>query len=119
MPGGRKPDIAGHFGGSAFELLANFEFGVGQLLERADISGSLGGQTLQAQVQRAAAGLDSLRTVVGEGILGGSRKLATTSVPSAVERQRRSRMGQRGPGALESRWSAVRSWQPSASAKAT
>ena len=102
-------------------MLANFEFGVGQFLERADISGSLGGQTLQAQVQRAAGGLDSLRTMVGEGILSlaAAAKLATTTVPSAVERQRRSLMGQRGPGALESRWSAVRSWQPSASAKAT
>lgn len=72
VPGSRRPDIAGHFGGSTVELLANFEFGAGQLFERADISGSLGGQTLQAQVQRAAGGLDSLRTVVGEGILGGS-----------------------------------------------
>jgi Clp amino terminal domain, pathogenicity island component len=75
VPGGlgQQAVIAGRFGQLAINLKGDFQLRPDQPLERAGLSGELGGHNITAEVSAADGGLGTTSAVVAEGTLGGAR----------------------------------------------
>ena len=64
---GPSGHLRGSFGSRSAELHASFHLGPGSLLERAEVSGYVGDQELEAKVARAEGAFGSTGTIVVEG----------------------------------------------------